>query len=103
MKNIIALILEKLKSYLSENTSESAMRLYGLLIIFTSCLCAIGYTVFVCINIKTINLTDAAAVYVALATFSGTGIAGKYFQKKVEDATMTAQAALKANQPTEEN
>jgi len=101
MKNFLALILDKLKGYLADNTSESAMRLYGLMIILTSCLCAIGYTVFVCIHIATINLTDAAAVYVALATFSGTGIAGKYFQKKVEDATATAQEALKTKQPTE--
>lgn len=87
MKSFLALLLDRLKCYLSENTNDSAMRLYSLMIILTSCFCAVGYTVFVCINMKTINLTDAAAVYVALATFCGTGIAGKYFQRKVEDAT----------------
>lgn len=102
MKNILTFILDKLKSYLSDNTTESAMRLYGLMIILTSCLCAIGYTVFVCININTINLANAATVYVALATFSGTGIAGKYFQKKVEDSLQTAQAA-QIDQKTQES
>jgi len=101
MKNFFTLILDKLKAYLSDNTTESAMRLYGLMIILTSCLCAIGYTVFVCINITTINLTNAAAVYVALATFAGVGIIGKYYQKKVEDSVQTAQAA-QIDQKTEE-
>ena len=87
MKNIFAFILDKLKTYLSDNTTESAMRLYGFLIIITSCLCTIGYTVFVCISIKNIDLANAAAVYAGLATFTGTGIAGKYFQKKIETGT----------------
>ena len=94
MRKIMTMILDKLDAYLRDNTTESSMRLFGLLIVLVGCVCAIAFTTFIGIVViqgKTISLVDAAAVYCGIATFTAVGIYGKVKQFKLEQDAVTTK------------
>ena len=93
MKTFLQSIIDKLNTYLSGlNGVESAMRLYAFMIVTTGCICMFVFTGYVCNNLLKVNLNDAAVFVLALATFIGTGLGGKWLQSKIENKTAIVNA-----------
>ena len=73
--------------YLEASSNESLMRLLSFLAVMTGCAFITGiifYVIYSLVNGQTIDLMGVAACVGSAATFVGTGIAGKAYQKKVE-------------------
>jgi len=88
LRNLFKLI----GKYLENDTVESLMRLLSLIAVITGCLFIVGIIFYIIYNLVTGNAADIDLLGVAAcvgsgATFVGTGIAGKAYQKKIEYST----------------
>lgn len=86
--------IKNFNNYLLGGTKESMMRLLSLFMVVTACLGVIA-TVFISIYqliLKTQIDWLSMAVYIeSLVTFAGAGLAGKAYQKKIEDNAIIKQ------------
>lgn len=93
MKKVFTTITNKLDAYLRDNTTESSMRLYGLLIVVVGCVCVLAFTTFIGITLlkgKPLDYIGSAAIIAAISGFISVGIYGKIKQFKLEqDVTDT--------------
>jgi hypothetical protein len=71
-------------SSLRRGTAESFTRISSLLIIITGVCCFITTIVIICVNIKDINLFEAAGLLTAISAYIALGVTGKYYGAKLE-------------------